>query len=228
MNEMYLISKNANKIFDGKYTNFLDSKREMLVKGILKKHPYKIYKPYKDSEKVILYSNKEPEVVLYEIVSNTILKHQDILGTIFSLNIDETLFGDIVIDKNKYYIYMLKEVENYFISNFIKVKNSNVILNKLDLEFLENYERKYETLEFIVSSNRLDTIVSHIIRTNRRDVTEKIKNKEILVNYDYPKTSYVLKENDIFSIRKYGKYKFIGVVNTTKKENIVIRLYKYI
>ena len=228
MNEMYLANKNANKVFDGKYTNFLDSKREMLVKGILKKYPYKVYKPYNDSEKVILYKDREPEVVLYEIVSNIPLKHQDILGTIFSLNIDETLFGDIIIDNNKYYIYMLKEVENYFISNFTRVKNSNVILNKLELDYLKDYKRKYEELEFIVSSKRLDTIVSHIIRTNRKDVIDKIKNKEILVNYDYPKTSYVLKDNDIFSIRKHGKYKFIGVVNTTKKENIVIRLYKYI
>lgn len=228
MNEMYLASKNANKVFDGKYTNFLDSKREILVKGILKKYPYKVYKPYNDSEKVILYKDREPEVVLYEIVSNIPLKHQDILGTIFSLNIDETLFGDIIIDNNKYYIYMLKEVENYFISNFTRVKNSNVILNKLELDYLKDYKRKYEELEFIVSSKRLDTIVSHIIRTNRKDVIDKIKNKEILVNYDYPKTSYVLKDNDIFSIRKHGKYKFIGVVNTTKKENIVIRLYKYI
>lgn len=228
MNEMYLANKNANKVFDGKYTNFLDSKREMLVKCILKKYPYKVYKPYNDSEKVILYKDREPEVVLYEIVSNIPLKHQDILGTIFSLNIDETLFGDIIIDNNKYYIYMLKEVENYFISNFTRVKNSNVILNKLELDYLKDYKRKYEELEFIVSSKRLDTIVSHIIRTNRKDVIDKIKNKEILVNYDYPKTSYVLKDNDIFSIRKHGKYKFIGVVNTTKKENIVIRLYKYI
>lgn len=228
MNEMYLANKNANKVFDGKYTNFLDSKREMLVKGILKKYPYKVYKSYNDSEKVILYKDREPEVVLYEIVSNIPLKHQDILGTIFSLNIDETLFGDIIIDNNKYYIYMLKEVENYFISNFTRVKNSNVILNKLELDYLKDYKRKYEELEFIVSSKRLDTIVSHIIRTNRKDVIDKIKNKEILVNYDYPKTSYVLKDNDIFSIRKHGKYKFIGVVNTTKKENIVIRLYKYI
>lgn len=106
MNEMYLASKNANKVFDVRYTNFLDLKREALVKKELKKYPYNIYKPYKDSEKVILYSNTKPNVVLYEIVSNTPLKHQDILGTIFSLNIDETLFGDIIIDNNKYYIYI--------------------------------------------------------------------------------------------------------------------------
>lgn len=123
---------------------------------------------------------------------------------------------------------MLSEVEIYFISNFTKVKNSNVKLNKLDLELLKNYERKYEVLEFIVSSKRLDTIISHIIRTNRKEVTDKIKNKEILVNYDYPKTSYILKENDIFSVRKYGKYKFIGIINNTKKDNLVVKILKYI
>ena len=39
---------------------------------------------------------------------------------------------------------------------------------------------------------------------------------------------HILKENDIFSIRRYGKYKFIGVVKNTKKDNYIIKYLKYI
>ena len=71
--------------------------------------------------------------------------------------------------------------------------------------------------------------MSKIIGTNREKILDKIKDKEIILNYDVlSKGSYVLKENDIFSIRKYGKYKFIGVVNHTKKNNLVIEYLKYI
>ena len=37
-----------------------------------------------------------------------------------------------------------------------------------------------------------------------------------------------LKENDIFSIRRYGKYKFVGIVKSTKKNNFIVRYLKYI
>ena len=51
----------------------------------------------------------------------------------------------------------------------------------------------------------------------------------MIVNYDVMnKNSYILKENDIFSIRRYGKYKFVGIVKSTKKNNFIVRYLKYI
>ena len=94
---------------------------------------------------------------------------------------------------------------------------------------MNNYERKYEKLSVIVASLRIDNVLSKIIGTNRDNIVEKIKNKEVIVNYEIlNKNSYILHENDIFSVRKYGKYKYIGVINHTKKDNLVIEYLKYI
>ena len=227
MNDIYTVSKNVEKILNGNYTNFLDQKLQTLVKHKLKKGTYKVYLPYKEAEKVIFYTNKLPNVLLYEIVCKNKLLHQEILGTLFSLGIDSSMYGDIIIINNHYYIYILDTIENYLLTNFNKIKNNKIELNKLDINYLSNYEREYEEIELIVSSCRIDTILSHLIHTSREKISDKIKNKEILVNYDEPKISYNLKENDIFSIRKYGKYKYIGIVNTTKKDNIVIKILKY-
>lgn len=227
MNDIYTVSKNVEKILNGNSTNFLDQKLQIQVKNKLKKGTYKIYLPYKDSEKVIYYTNNKPNVLLYEIVSKNKLLHQEIMGTLFSLGIDSSMYGDILIIDNHYYIYILDIIENYLITNFNKIKNNNVKLKKIDIDSLSNYEREYEEIELIVSSNRIDTVLSHLIHTSRDKISEKIKNKEILVNYDYPKLSYNLKENDIFSIRRYGKYKYMGVINTTKKDNIVVKILKY-
>ena len=224
---IYTVSKNVEKLLNGNSTNFLDSKLQKLVKSKLKKKDYKIYLPYKESEKAIFYVNEKPNVLLYEIKSKNKLLHQEIMGTLFSLGIDPSMYGDIVIIDNHYYIYILDIIENYLISNLTKIKNNNIELKKIDIDYLKDYEREYQTIELIVSSNRMDTIISRLIHTSRDNVINKIKDKEILVNYDYPKTSYNLKENDIFSIRKYGKYKYIGVINKTKKDNIVVRIDKY-
>ena len=40
--------------------------------------------------------------------------------------------------------------------------------------------------------------------------------------------SYVLKENDIVSVRGYGKFVFKGIMNQTKKGRYGVTLLKYV
>lgn len=226
---MYTVDKNLNKLIKGGETFFLDPKEQMLLKRKLKKSEYSTFLPYKDSEKVIFYVDKIPDVFLYEIKTKQILRHQDILGALFSLNISKEMFGDIIIRDGKYYIYILGIIRNYFESNFTKIKNSSVELINRDLDLLKEFEREYEAVEIIVLSERIDTVISTIIHTNRNSIKEKIKNKEIILNYDFLQSgSYYLHEGDIFSIRKFGKYKYIGIVKRTKKDNYVVKYLKYI
>ena len=50
-----------------------------------------------------------------------------------------------------------------------------------------------------------------------------------MLNYDFLKNSdYKLHEGDIFSIKRIGKYKYNGIIKTTKKDNYIIQLNKYI
>ena len=226
---MYVIQKNINRLRNGTYTFFLDPKeqREMISK--LKKNEYKIYKPYKDSEKNIFYKDRYPEVILYEIKIKTSVRHQDILGSIYSLNIDSGLFGDVLIIDGHYYVYILSMLRNYFESNFLMVRNSYIELIELDVDTFKDYERSYEEINLIVSSLRIDTVISSIIHSGRNKIKELIKDKDIMLNYDYLKdTSYKLKEEDTFSIRKIGKFKYMGIINNTNSNNLFIKIYKYI
>ena len=228
MNDIYIVDKNFEKILNCKYTYFLDSKLQKLVKRKLKRIKYDIYIPYKDSEKVIFYNGIKPNILLYEIKCKYKLKHQDIMGTLFSLGIDPSMYGDILIIDDKYYIYVLDIISNYLINNLTMINNNKVELVNIDINYLNAFERKYEELEYIVSSERVDTIISNIIHSNRKSVDKFIKDKCILVNYDIPKCSYNLKVGDILSIRKYGKYKYNGVIKTTKKNNYIVRIDKYV
>lgn len=226
---MYNIEKNYNKLMKNQPTFFLDPKEQMELKGKLRKGEYKIYYPYPDSEKVIYYKEKLPGIILYKIKSPIPLKHQDILGTMFSLQISNEMFGDIVIDNGNYFIYVLKLFQNYFETNFVSVKNTYIELEEVNIDYLKDYLRKYDKLEFIVSSNRIDTIICRILNISRSGIDEKIKNKEIIHNYDFLKNpSTKLKENDTFSIRKIGKFKYMGIVKETKSNNIIVSIYKYI
>ena len=226
---MYKIEKYYERLKNGESTFFLTPIDVMELKGKFKKNEYKIFKPTKDSEKVIFYNKKTPNICLYEIITNNSLKHQEILGSMFGLNIDESMFGDIIIDNNRYFIFIIDMIEDYFISNFNKIGKCNIALKKLDSDYLKDYERKYEEVELIVTSLRIDTVISRIIHSNRDSIKDRIKNKEIYLNHSLlKKIDYKLREGDIFSVRKFGKYKFVKVTNTTKKDNYIILLDKYI
>lgn len=228
MNDIYDVIKNVEKILNNKHTFFLDGKLQKLVKNKLGKTKYQIYLPYQDSEKVIYYTSGIPKVSLYEIKIKDIITHRDILGTLFSLGIDPSMYGDIIVKDNHYYIFILDIIENYLFSHLLMIKNSRVELEKKAINFLDNYQRQYESIELIVSSERLDSIISCILQIKRDDAVSKIKEKDILVNYDIVKSCYKLKNNDIISIRRYGKYCYNGIIKTTKKNNYVISVDKYI
>ena len=227
--DIYKIDNSVEKILNGKNTLFLDVNEFKLVTSKLKKKDYNVYYPYKDSEKVILYVKSIPKVTLFKIKSYSKLRHQDILGAILSLNISSSYLGDIIIDDDNYYFYIIGDLSDFIKNNLNIIGNSKVLLEEIDLSLLENYERKYKELETIVSSIRIDTVISRIIKINREEVINKIKNKEVLLNHEVlTKNSYILKENDIFSIKRYGKYKYIDIVNNTKKNNLVIKYLQYL
>lgn len=227
--DAYKINNAVEKIKIGKSTSFLDGRELKLVTAKLKKGEYNVYYPYKDSEKVMLYIGKVPDVKLFKINTVEKIRHQDILGSLFALNIDSSCFGDIVLYNEDYYVFITQGMALYIKDNLNQIGKSKVILEEVSLNTLHNYERTYEENEIIISSLRIDNVVSAIINSSRSKVVDKIKNKEVIVNYEVMnKNSYVLKENDIFSIRKYGKYKFVGIIKSTKKNNYIVKYLKYL
>lgn len=225
---IYTVEKIVEKVLYSNSTNFVEIKYLNRVKKELKNIKYNIYEPFIGATKVILY-NKMPNIKIYEIISSNDLRHQDILGTLYSLNISGEMFGDVVIWNNRYFIIILSSIDNYIKSNLISIRNSKVDLIEKDPYYLKNYKQEYEEFNIIVPSIRVDVIVSKIINSSRSNAIEKIKNDDIYLNYELlTKPTYMLKENDIFSIRKYGKYKFNGIINETKKGNIIVNISKYV
>lgn len=226
---IYHIEKNVEKIIRGESTGFIEVKYIGNIIKKLKGFKYNIYRPFTEATKVIFYTNKLPNIKIYEIISKEKLRHQDILGTLYSLNISDEMFGDVIVNNDKYFIIILEDVENYIKSNLISIKNINVSLVEKNNNCLENYKQKFCEYELIVSSIRIDNVVSKIVNTSRNNINLLFKNKDIMLNYNVvTKCTYMLKENDIFSIRKFGKYKYVGIINNTKKGNYIIKYLKYI
>ena len=226
--DYYIVEKNVNKIMRGEYTNFLDPQTLKNVISKLKGYSYKIYSPYDDSEKKILYTSSEPKIRLLEILSYGKLAHRNILGSLMGLNIDNELFGDIIVTNEHAYIMVMDSIYNLIMNEFTMVGSEKIKLKEVPINTLDDYAKEYEEIKIFVSSLRIDNVVSRIIGTSRDQVKRKFIEDEVILNYEVcHRLNYVLKENDIFSIRRYGKYKFGGVVNTTNKNNYIVKCYKY-
>lgn len=225
---MYEAKKNIDKLKNGEPTLFLDPNLE---KEITKKfkNDINVFRPYEESERIIIYRDLKPKVSLFKIITKEKLRHQDIMGSILSLNIKKEVLGDIIVDDNNYYFYILESMNNYILSYFNKVKNINITLEELPLNYLKDYKRKYKEIIVNVKSNRVDLIISKLTGLSRKVVKDMISNKDIILNYQVlTNNSYQFKENDIFSIRGYGKYKYVEVINKTKKNNYLVKCLKYI
>lgn len=80
----------------------------------------------------------------------------------------------------------------------------------------------------MVSSMRVDIIVSKLANKSRSQVNDLITSKKIFLNYQELKNnSILLKENDILSIRHVGKFKIGTKLGNTKKDNIILEINQY-
>ena len=224
----YNVEKIVDYLENRGYTNFLNQQELSLVKGKLHKNQYHIFELYEDCSKVILYKTNKPKIKLYKINNSSNVRHQDVLGAVFSLGINEDMFGDIFKYQGDFYIFVMPMVEEYLKYNLINIKNNNVTLESVDLEISQHFKQEYIAKEIIVSSLRIDNVVSTLIHSNRNDVLMKFKNKEISLNYNTEiKPTRVLRENDVFSIKRVGKFKLCDIINNTKKGKYIVLILMY-
>ena len=211
-------------------TNFLNLERLKVVTKYLdsNKIPYNIYEPYDFLEKKIIYFGDYLNyVTFYKVIIPTTVTHSNILGTLFSLGINDDIIGDIIVEDGYFYYTNLTRMNEFLENNFLKVSRHPIKLEKVNEIILT--KEHFKELTILVSSLRLDNIVSKIISKSRSKIDEMILNKEILLNYEEIKNGNItLKEDDILSIRRHGKYKIIAKEGITKKNNIVLKVIKYV
>lgn len=230
MENKFFLKNSIEKIENEKSSFFLDPKeKEYVLNGLRKKHiPYQVYAPYEEAEKVLIYNGQFPEIELLELVSKEILEHRAILGTLFAHQILPYFYSDIMITENTHYLVALKPVAIYLKNHVREIGRIAVEFVSKDLSYLEEYHPSYESILLHVSSLRLDMIVSKITKQSRKKVEEIIQDKEVFLNYDVAtKKDAILKEDDVFSIRSYGKFRFHSVCYKNRKGNMDIEILKY-
>ena len=87
---------------------------------------------------------------------------------------------------------------------------------------------RYKEVRVQVTSPRLDAIVAHLFKLSRGDAQTLFRQGKIMVDDSVcERTDYLLKEGQILSVRGFGRARYMGVENLSKKgkSNLLIQLY---
>lgn len=228
--DKYFVNSVVSRLKKNKSSNFLDPREFSMVTSELNKQKiyYEVFIPYKDAEKVILYNFESPDVVVFEIKSKENVNHRDVLGSLFGLNLEKDVFGDIIVDEG-IYIMVLGHMKDYVKYNLNKIGKYNVELIERSLDVISCFERKFEEKSISATSNRIDLVISKIIGKSRNEVSYLINSKQVFLNYDIlTKHIHFLKPGDVFSIRGFGKYRYLDCNLSSKSGKYIINYQKYI
>lgn len=235
-----------NKI---EYTDFLDlSQIELVQKFInrIKIENYMSYGGFEQAERkmFVIYPEKFNSTVVEKNLSNIVqiirielpddLKgkytHRDYLGAVIKLGIERKEVGDIIVDSNGADIIIDKDVSKFLVENLGSLTRfSKSTITVQNIEDLRPVEIKKEEIEIIVSSLRLDNVISELARCSRNKALDIINTERVFVNFECEtKKTKQIKPGDMVTIRGKGRFFIKEIVGQTRSGRTVIKIEKFV
>lgn len=215
-------------------STFLSLEEQAKVeKAIHNRVEYRIYGGYEDGERAKVIFNCEDDfssiVCLKAKISNKFIniKHSDVLGSLMALNIDRNQIGDIFIQDDYAYVYLNRDIAKFVIDNCMSISRLSIkfMFNDLPVKKIVNYQE----INIVVTNLRIDCIVAALMNTSREDAKKYIISKNVSINHEIlEETNGLCHNNDTISIRKYGRFILKDILNKTKKDRLVVKVYKQV
>lgn len=155
------------------------------------------------------------------------ITHPDVLGAMMSLGLDRAKFGDIVVQGDRIQIAYANEIDSYMQVNFIEVGSTSIRLKEPDEPLSAKVTLHEEVV--IVSSLRLDVIVTALARLGRQKAQQLIERERVKLNFQTVTDQAALVQiGDLLSIRALGRFHILEIEGRTKKEKWIVRVGKVI
>ena len=154
------------------------------------------------------------------------LSHRDLLGSVHALGLEIEKFGDMWVRDGQMYLYVVSELSYTVSQSLLKVSRCNVRFQEVPFA-AQKFE--FDLQKAVVSSLRLDSVISGVIRRSREKAKEMISHGLVNVNYKtIEDCTHVCNNNDILSIRMFGRFQIdnIDINQRSGKYNILVRKFK--
>lgn len=215
-------------------SKFLTLREQQIIRNLSgKKINYEFYGGYDYSERkrCLLYPKDieiKPDfnISCFKIDYNKrflILKHQNVLGSLMSLQIDRSLFGDIIVTENDCFIFVATEIKDVIQMDLNMISRVPVTLELFEGKI--DFEPKFIVKDVIVSSMRIDNIISNVYNISREKAKQYIQANFVFQNFQLVvNPSEKCEVEDIISLRRYGRFIISGIKRKTKSDKYVLEI----
>lgn len=219
--------------YSPKLTDFLDPREQEIVKQVIGTNGDTLVdffggKDGLERKRALLYpAYFEPTETDYNLsafevkypVKFVTVDHRKVLGSLMSLGLKRSKFGDILTQEERIQIVIAKEIADYVRMNLTAVGKATISLSEIPINDLLEVNEEWSEQTITVSSLRLDVVLSSILNLSRQKVQVLIENGLVKVNWKkVEQSSFECKENDVLSARGYGRSKLHSIEGKTKKD----------
>lgn len=245
MLDQILLCTKRNKIQN---TDFLDERQKLILEKVLNRANignYMVFGGFEEAQRnIVIFCPEKWDKEIVEKNYNSIMQvieiilpndlqgkytHRDYLGGLMKLGLKREKIGDIIVWEQGAHIIVLKEIVAFLkqhLESLTRFQKAQISIK--NIEQLHECNIKKEEIEIMVSSMRLDNIVSELSKTSRTKAEEIIRQERVFVNYEVVvKDSKVLKIGDKLTIRGKGKFEIKEQIGTTKKGRTILNIEKY-
>lgn len=157
------------------------------------------------------------------------LSHKDYLGALMSLGIERNKTGDIYVYDDYADIVVHNDISDYIMYNLDKIGHNKVEIEKIKADDVNFKEQEHVVLNITCSSMRLDGIVKHVTAKSREKASDMVKTGSVKVNFCVENNvSSEVKEGDMISISRYGRFKISCISGVTKRGKNKVEVKHYI
>lgn len=149
------------------------------------------------------------------------IAHRDVLGALMNIGLKREKFGDISIDDSHFTIACTKESATFVRMSLEQVGKTTVHFE--EIEQLVIADEQWTESDVLLSSMRLDTVISAVYGLSRAKAAEAIQKGLVKVNWKKTEnTAFRVEVNDYLSFRGYGRGKILTQHGVTKKDKMKV------
>lgn len=219
-------------------TGFLDLRQRTLAENYCKKIKglkYEFYGGYEEAERRICMIYAECETELEPLVvlritntGNKVLTHRDYMGSILGLGIKRELVGDILVKPSGADIIILRELADFFISNYDKAGSVDIKVEVASTKDVMPAEENFEEIRETLASLRLDNMVAAAFNISRSKAVEAVNSGLVYINgQQSTKLDKLINQGDKVVLRGKGKIILQDIMANNKKDKRVVLIKKY-
>lgn len=164
-----------------------------------------------------------------------VLTHRDVLGALMHLGINRNQIGDILMNPNdsdskklsSVILFCKTGLYKYIQEELQQIRKTMVTVKEIALQDI-HYVPSFIEMNVVVSSLRIDAVFSTVLKCSRNTFKTMVQSGNIYLNHrELYSGSTILKNDDVISIRGYGKYRFTKCIRETRKSRLLVSVEKY-